>query len=88
VLGQEHPSTLISMNNLAQVLGSQGRYEEAERMHRQALQLIKKVLGQEHPHTLTSMDNLAEVLRSQGKDEEAKRMFHAEQHEHLNTSAT
>jgi hypothetical protein len=30
VLVQEHPSTLRSMNNLALVLDSQGKYEEAE----------------------------------------------------------
>ena len=35
VLGEEHPSTLASMNNLAEVLRQQGKYEEAERMHRQ-----------------------------------------------------
>ncbi|KAI1359478.1 hypothetical protein F5Y08DRAFT_319605 [Xylaria arbuscula] len=29
VLGREHPDTLASMNNLAFVLGSQGKYEEA-----------------------------------------------------------
>jgi hypothetical protein len=29
VLGREHPSTLSSMNNLASVLDSQGKYEEA-----------------------------------------------------------
>jgi hypothetical protein len=30
VLGQEHPLTLASMNNLALVLRSQGKHEEAE----------------------------------------------------------
>ena len=35
VLGKEHPDTLASMNNLALVLRSQGKYEEAERMHGQ-----------------------------------------------------
>ena len=34
VLGKEHPETLASMNNLALVLGQQGKYKEAERMHR------------------------------------------------------
>jgi Flp pilus assembly protein TadD len=43
------------MNNLAGVLSDQGRYEEAERMHRQALELREKVLGLEHPETLTSV---------------------------------
>jgi hypothetical protein len=32
VLGKEHPSTLASMNNLAAVLWSQGKYEQAEEM--------------------------------------------------------
>ncbi|KAK5214567.1 hypothetical protein LTR72_012261 [Exophiala xenobiotica] len=37
VLGEEHQSTLGSMNNLALVLRQQGKYEEAEQMHRQTL---------------------------------------------------
>jgi hypothetical protein len=63
VLGKEHPSTLTSMNNLAMVLSDQGKYEEAEAMHRQALGLREKALGKEHPSILTSMNNLATVLR-------------------------
>ena len=45
MLGPEHPSTLTSMNNLAQVLYSQGKYEAAEEMQRRALELKEKVLG-------------------------------------------
>ncbi len=67
VLGAEHPDTLASMNNLAGVLDSQGKYEEAESMNRQTLARREKVLGEEHPNTLTSMNNLALVLDSQGK---------------------
>ena len=37
--GTEHPDTLMSMNNLASVLRDQGKYEQAEEMHRQALRL-------------------------------------------------
>ena len=36
VLGKEHPSTLTSMNNMALVVGSQGKYEEAEEMKRRS----------------------------------------------------
>ena len=39
MLGKEHPDTLTSMNNLASVLDRQGKYEEAEKMHRQELAL-------------------------------------------------
>ncbi|KAK4220997.1 Tetratricopeptide repeat-domain-containing protein [Podospora fimiseda] len=75
VLCKEHPSTLTSMNNLALVLGSQGKYEEAEKMHRQALQLFEKVLGKKHSSTLSSMRNLAGVLNDQGKYKEAEQML-------------
>ena len=34
MLGNEHPSTLTSMNNLAEVLSSSGKDDEAEEMHR------------------------------------------------------
>jgi Flp pilus assembly protein TadD len=68
----------LSLNNLALVLESQGNYEEAERMHREALGLRRKVLGDEHPSTLTSMNNLASVLESQGNYEEAERIHREE----------
>ena len=45
VLGKEHSSTLTSMNNLTGVLSSQGKYKEAEEMHRQALATRETVLG-------------------------------------------
>ena len=71
---QEHPDTLTSMNNLAVVLGHQGKYEQAEEMHRHALALRETVLGKEHPSTLTSVNNLAGVLSDQGKYEQAEEM--------------
>jgi tetratricopeptide (TPR) repeat protein len=72
--GIEHPETLASMSNLALVLGSQGKYEEAEEMHRRELTLSEKVQGTENSDTLTSMNNLGLVLDSQGKYEEAEKL--------------
>ena len=74
MLGPKHPHTLSSINNLASVLDSQGKYEEAEVMHRWALKGLEKVLGPEHPHTVTNVNNLALVLSSQSKYEEAEAM--------------
>ena len=42
--GKDHPDTLVSMNNLAFLYQSQGRYAEAEPLYQQALQLREKVL--------------------------------------------
>jgi hypothetical protein len=39
--GKDHPSTLASMNNLGSVLSEQGKYEQAEEMHRQGLRSSK-----------------------------------------------
>ncbi|KAL8634563.1 MAG: hypothetical protein Q9228_007842, partial [Teloschistes exilis] len=51
-----------------------GKYDEAERMNRRALDGREKMLGIEHPHTLTSVSNLASVLQDQGKYDEAEQM--------------
>jgi tetratricopeptide (TPR) repeat protein len=58
---------LTSVNNMANVLSSQGKYEQAEDKYRQALRLCEKMLGKEHPDTVISMNNLAEMLYRQGK---------------------
>src|SRR4051812_10856103 len=60
--GKEHQNALVSMGNLACVLGKLGKYEEAEEMHRQTLAEMEAVLGKEHPDTLWGMNNLAAVI--------------------------
>jgi hypothetical protein len=49
------------MNNLVEVLRSQGNYDEAETIHRRALEVREKVLGTEHPDTLSSVYGLANL---------------------------
>ena len=51
-----------------------GKYQLAEPMYRQTLELMETALGSEHPDTLTSMGNLAAVLDGQGKYSEAEQM--------------
>jgi hypothetical protein len=45
-----------SINNLAFVLRSQGKYEEAEKMHWQILELKEGLLSRKHPDTRTDMN--------------------------------
>jgi non-specific serine/threonine protein kinase/serine/threonine-protein kinase len=70
-LTEEHRDTLDSMNNLAVLLDEQGRYAEAEALHRRTMATLRRVLGDEDPLTLDSMNNLAVLLRSQGRLDEA-----------------
>ncbi|KAG8796158.1 hypothetical protein FRC12_003749 [Ceratobasidium sp. 428] len=71
-LGERHPDTLTSMNNLAMSYQFLGRWDEAETQHRQVLEARKQILGERHPNTLTSMHNLAFTYQSQGRWDEAE----------------
>ncbi|MFD2902280.1 tetratricopeptide repeat protein, partial [Klebsiella pneumoniae] len=73
-MGPEHPDTLTSVSSLGSVLQRQGKFEEAEAMHRRALEMREKVLGSEHPDTLASVGNLGLALQPQGKFEKAEAM--------------
>ena len=60
VLGEEHPDTLTSMNNLAFTIHSQGRNAEAVKLMTECVLLRIRVSGAEHPHTLSSSTALVE----------------------------
>ena len=62
-LGDRHPDTLLSINNLGALLLTQGKYDESEPLLREALQARRETLGDRHPNTLSSIGNLADLLR-------------------------
>jgi tetratricopeptide (TPR) repeat protein len=65
VLGPEHPATVISLNNLADLLQAQGDLAAAQALYERALRVNEKLLGPDHPNTATSLNNLAGVLRAE-----------------------
>jgi len=71
VLGKEHPDYATSLNNLAMLYNSQGKYEEALPLYQEALKIYEQVLGKYHPYYALSLNNLAGLYDSQGKYEEA-----------------
>ncbi|WP_146763045.1 tetratricopeptide repeat protein, partial [Micromonospora noduli] len=75
VLGDDHPNTLTSVNNLASAYHSVGRVEEATTLFEQVLAERRRVLGDDHPSTLGSVNNLAGAYRSVGRVEEATTLF-------------
>ncbi|CAE7228553.1 klc-2, partial [Symbiodinium microadriaticum] len=81
-LGEEHPLTLTSMNNLAFLLKARGSYEEADPLYRKVLEIRhgRARLGDSHPDTMNSMYGLASLLRLMGQLEEAEQLFR-EDHE-------
>ena len=75
LLGGEYPDVATSIDNLAQLYYSQGRYEEAEPLYLQALKLRRKVLGEENSYVATSLNNLAVFYHSQRRYEEAESLY-------------
>lgn len=63
VLGEEHPSTLTSMNNLAFTLKGQDRNDEAISLMEKLLLVAKPVFGPKHPNILSSSRTLDEWRR-------------------------
>ncbi len=68
-LGDEHPDTLGSMQNLAKYYREAGRRSEALQLTERVMQLHKTKLG--HPDTLISMQSLANRYSEAGRRSEA-----------------
>ena len=71
-LGDDHPDTLESMNDLAILYKEQARYDEAEPLLIQALEGRRIKLGDTHPHTLESISNLIELYEAWNEPVKAK----------------
>ena len=75
MLGPDHPSTLITLGNLALLLDDKGDRERAKEMYERCLAAQERVLGPDHPSTLTTLGNLALLLKDMGDWERAKEMY-------------
>ena len=73
--GSHHTNTLFSMEQLANLYYTQKRYDEAEPLFREALQLSREVLGPHHPRTLNNMNGLAFLYHAQGRYNEAEPLY-------------
>jgi eukaryotic-like serine/threonine-protein kinase len=71
-LGDEHPDTLQSMNNLSVLYLQQGEAPRAEPLLARLLEVRRRVLGEDNPDTLVSMNNLAASYRIEGKYAQAE----------------
>ena len=70
-----HPDIATSLNNLAGLLNSTGRFSEAEPLFREALDMRRAALPAGHPDIATSLNNLAYLLNATGRTAEAEPLF-------------
>jgi tetratricopeptide (TPR) repeat protein len=64
-----------SLNYLALLYESQGRYSEAEPLYLQAVEIDRRSLPEDHPSLATHLNNLALLYKSQGRYSEAEPLY-------------
>jgi tetratricopeptide (TPR) repeat protein len=57
-LGDRHPNTATSLNNLAALYYSMGQYDRAVPLYESAVSIAEEVLGFDHPNTKAFQENL------------------------------
>ena len=75
IYGKDHDSTIVSMQNLAQVVQGLGNAVEAEVFYRRALVVQEESLGMEDEKTLLSVNNFAVFCQKQGKHHESENLY-------------
>ncbi len=73
-LGPDHPDVATTLNNLAVLSTSQGRYAEAEPLYKRALAIDEKALGPDHPD-VAQPQQPGRAVRSQGRYAEAEPLY-------------
>jgi len=73
--GYEIPARLRTLHNLVIQYASQGRYEVAVPLCKQALEDLEKTSGHDHPDVATMLNILALVYRDQGKYKDAANLL-------------
>ncbi|MEE4299909.1 MAG: tetratricopeptide repeat protein, partial [Pseudomonadales bacterium] len=73
--GARSLNSIAAAANLGLVYETQGLYDAAEPLLRDAVELSTELLGTGHPQTLTSMNNLALLHESQGQFDRAEPLY-------------
>ena len=73
--GNDHPETLVLINNIGGMLQNQGKLEEALPFYTEALEGSRRVLGNQHSQTLAYINNMGALFEAQGKLDKAMPFF-------------
>ena len=74
-LGTGGPAEASTLNELAEALREDGRFEDAEPLYRRALAIREQAFGPRSVETAHSLNNLALLLRARGQTDEAATKF-------------
>lgn len=74
LLGDHHPDTLRTANNLGLTLNALGEPDQAHQLHKETWARRRRVLGENHPDTLTSAHNLSLALSALKQHQRAREL--------------
>ena len=75
LVGRIHPSYSASLNNLALICTSLGKYERAKELYLECANITRAILGPNHPAYATTINNLAELYRKTGEYASAEQYY-------------
>jgi CHAT domain-containing protein/Tfp pilus assembly protein PilF len=75
IQGELHPATATSLNNLALLYQSMGKYADAAKLLQRSLEIRRKVLGEEHPDVAISFNNLGRANELMGQYAKAEPLY-------------
>ena len=67
VLGNGHPKTLTTANNIAVVFQKKGEHDKALERYQRALDVREKAFSKDHPNALTTVNSIAGVFYQAGE---------------------
>lgn len=74
--GEKHAYVSASLNNIALLYISEGRYEKAEELYERSLKIAEDLLGKDHPQLAGILENMVKCNEELGKFDKAD-MFEA-----------
>ena len=66
VLGEDHPDTLTSLNNMANTYANMGEYDTAFELFKACLEKRQRVLGEDHTDTRKTISDIKKYKLNQG----------------------
>lgn len=73
--GEDDPRLSLTLNNMAAIYHSQGKYAMAEPLYQRSLEIKKRVLGEDHLEVATCLYNLAVLHSAKHRYAEAEPLF-------------
>ena len=73
-LGPENPHAAKTLNSLAALYQTQGRFAKAEPLFKLSPAIKEQALGPEHPDVAMSLESYAGLLRQTARANEAKKI--------------